>query len=156
MLSIRSVTLCSGKSISTIMLSNSSAMINIINVTLGISSVTLCIRHLPFAEANGKTLHSPMHSPQARNDLAYSKQLWSAANILFFVVKDWASLIFLNCTWFSPMVVSFSLGFGSGFLTGWNKTLNILMYTTDDAQYQYNDAHYQYLSLKKLKFWGMI
>ena len=46
MLSIRSVTLCSGKSISTIMLSISSAMINIINVTLGISSVTLSINIL--------------------------------------------------------------------------------------------------------------
>ena len=28
-----------------------------------------------------------------RNDLAYSKQHWTAANILFFVVKDWANFI---------------------------------------------------------------
>ena len=28
-----------------------------------------------------------------RDDLAYNKQLWSAANILFFVVKDWANFI---------------------------------------------------------------
>ena len=28
-----------------------------------------------------------------RDDLAYSKQHWTAANILFFFVKDWANFI---------------------------------------------------------------
>ncbi len=52
--------------------------------------------------------------------------------------------IFLNCTWFFPIVVPFSLEFCSGFLAGWNKTLNILIYYTGDTQYQYNDAQYPY------------
>jgi hypothetical protein len=95
---------------------------------------------LPFAEANGKTLHLPMHSPKAndRQRLGFAdfnaKAKWQkypyCANILFFVVKDWANLIKYFCI--VPGSLPWSFVFLQGLaLVSWlakNKTLNMLIW----------------------------